>query len=580
MVSEIDSDERRSVATSRPGVQSLTLAGLAIATTTLLLIRAALDRGQDWSFDSHSYHTAYAYASVFERGRLGYPMSLGAYFNPLLDLPLGWGVRQLGPKTITVGIVIVQSCALAAAAVLPWHCITGSVLPPSSGRWQITKTQSLWVATYGFSVIVAYGAFGRIQLGATWGDLTSALPAIIALHLLVRWTWTGSGRLLLTAGAMCGLAFSLKYTNGPNLLGGAVFVAFVAVHRTHRGQPILQRARDVRRFLAGCLAGIGVSLGPWALVLLYRFGNPVFPFGGRRFNDELVTTNGDYVDLGANDLTIRSFVEFVGEPVRLLKRSTAVTEFAVRDIRLFVGACCCVLLPVLSLRVRQVAATRSRAGRIPNFSEPVVLAIAFAAYWAMAYSAWAFLFGNGRYLQLIELLTPTMVCMVVVLAVHATSRPNPDSRAPDSLWRRNSLASSSASALACVAALAVPLTVSPDYGHQPFGRRWYDLDTSELPNLDDAMLIVPYESEPLDFAEFVLEPSAFVRLHAVLIPTGLGQREIERVVSFTGPIYSFQFTDGGDANLAAVGLHRTGRCYPVPTFQGFSYNLCELRRDS
>ena len=565
----VGSEESARRIVSRPAVHCLVLGGLAFAITTFVLVRSAFARGQDWSFDSLGYHTTYGYASLFERSRLGYPMSLGAYFNPMLDAPLGWGVRHLTARTVTIGIVIVQSAAIATAAALPWHCLTGRVVPAWSGRWQFGKTELLWAATYGLSAYISFGALSRIQLGATWGDLTSALPAIIALHLLVGWVRSGSARMLLVAGALVGVACGLKYTNGPNLMGGAMFVTVVALHRRDEAGTLRACLRELRRFLVGCLVGAAVCLGPWAIVETVRFGNPLFPFGGRRFNHELITTTGGYVDLGATTFPIRSLGDFFGTPIRLLNRTTAITEFPVRDPRLLFAACACAIVLIVSVRTQLLERRSEEEGSTPTAERAVVLAFAFAAYWAVTYTAWAYLFGNGRYLELVELLTPAMVCLAVVAATSW--------RGLESV-RSNRRLLTSAVVLAVIMFAANPLTVSPDYGHVPFARRWYDLNTSALPTLRDAMVVVPYEFEPLDFVEFVLSPRSFVRLNVQLLPTRLGQREIRRVASYSGRIYSFQATNAGDPNLDVAGLRRTGLCYPVPLFQGYIYHLCELEK--
>jgi hypothetical protein len=560
---------------SRTEPQSLMLGALALLFTTMVLARLALSRGQDWSFDSHSYHNVYAYATVFERDRLGYPMALGAYFNPLLDLPLGWGVRHLDPRIVTVSIVCVQAIAIAGAAALPWHAVTGRVLPRPSGRWQLGRTELMWCATYGFSAVIAYGAFSRIQLGATWGDLTSIVPVVVGLHLLVSWTRTVRAKLLFGAGALFGVACGLKYTNGSNLMGGVMFVTAVAAYRSGSNRPMLDSLRDVRRFVFGSVAGAGISLGPWFLVQLYRFGNPLFPFGGRRLNDELITPAGHYVDLGASSFTIRSAREFFGDPIRLLRHTTAISEFPVRDPRLFISVCCCIALLALGLRARRIEIHRVQEPSLHGLASALCIGVGFAVYWAVTYTSWALLFGNGRYLEVLELLTPTLLCIAVVaIATTRDSERGVDGRGVDG---RGVFAS--VCVMGCVAFATVPLTSSPDYGHVAFGRRWYDFDTGKLPSLSDSMVIVPYEFEPLDFGEFVLAPRSYARLHAVLLPTRLGQREVERIKSFNGPLYSFQLTNAGDANLAAVGLHRSGLCYPVTTSQGFSYNLCELERN-
>jgi hypothetical protein len=565
----IDVPEFEGAEARRYRAQSLVFAVPAFTVTSLILVRSALSKGQDWSFDSHSYHNVYAYASVFERSRLGHPMSLGAYFNPLLDLPLGWGVRNFNPKTVTTGIVMVQSIAIAGAATLPWHCITGRVLPQPTG-WRPGRTDLLWGATYGLSVVVAYGAFSGIELGATWGDLTSVVPVVVALHLLVRWARARNNNMLLLAGAFFGVACGLKYTNGSSLIGGVMFVTVAVLYRSDASKRLTESVGALCRFLAGCIVGVVASLGPWALVEMCRFGNPVFPFGGRRFNDELITTTGGYVDLGSSTFSIRTAEEFFGDPIRLLRRTTAISEFAVRDPRLFVSAFCCIVLVAVGVRASRPGTAVAQQSAEMRPAATLGLGIAFAGYWLATYSSWAFLFGNGRYLVMLELLTPTLLCVTVVGL--ASARRSERSSAGHRIV-------ASMSALACVAVATVPLTVSPDYGHVPFGRRWYDFDTAKLPPLTNAMVIVPYEYEPLDFAEFVLAPRAYARLHGVLLPTWLGQREVQRIRAFDGPLYSFQLTAAGDVNLEAVGVHRTGECYSVPSSTGTSYSLCRLERN-
>ena len=525
---------------------------VSVILTLIYFVVRALDRGQDWSFDSHANHNVYAYATVFERDRLGdRPLAFGTYLNPVLDLPLGWGVRHLHPRLVTAGLAAVQGLTIAAAALLPWNLATGRIVPIVDDRVR-AKAIMCWGGAYLLAVVVAFGAIGRIELGATFGDLTSALPAIFGVHALLWWTRHRSDRYLFAAGALFATSFAFKYTNGPGLLGALVFVGAVDALTTSGQTRVVASARSVGRMLIGVGAGLLVMVGPWWAWLTIRFGNPLFPFGGQRLNDEFTTVDGGYLDVGAHRFVIRSASEFIGEPARLLRLTTAVTELPIRDPRLFLSAVSCVIILVVTV---------ARWRRDQPF-EPTYAGLAIA--WCAIYSSWAFAFGNGRYLQLLELLTPALLtaAALTLLGRPRAVHPRPLLFAP----------------LVLAAAIAVPMTVSPDLGHVPFGDRWYDFDLSGVPTLDDAMVIVPYEFEPLDFAIFVLEPDEFVRLHQPLLSTRYADSERARVAAFTGPVYSFQASDAGDANLATVGLFRTGRCIDIPADQGFSYSLCELER--
>lgn len=556
----VSDDTSRDLAATRRSIAWVLVAYIA---TSVILVKVALDRGQDWSFDSHSYHNVYAYASMFERQRLGYPMSLGAYFNPLLDAPLGWGVRHLHPKLVTTLIACFQAVAVTGAALLPWHCLTGRV-SPGADRLRAARTPLWWGALYAVSALIAYGSMSRIQLGATWGDLTSVAPVMVGLHVLVRWTRGGQGRSLHVAGALLGVAVGLKYTNGPSALAALSFVAAVTYRRRDRASWWVAADATIRMCLAIC-AGFLAAAGVWSTTLTIRFGNPIFPFGGRSLNSELGTASGGYVDLARTRFPVRDVVDLVTIPVKLLRLGTRVTELPVRDPRLFASMCSIAVIAVVALIRRQRVVPEAGIGSVRAIAVPM------AAFLVVHYLAWGYLFGNGRYLELVELLTPTIVCL-------ATAYASSQIKWLGHRVRVSTVQPATAVGLACTLIVSSLLTVSPDYGHQPFGDRWYELDTSHLPSLDDAMVVVPYEFEPLDFAEFALAPRQFARLHSVLIPTRLGQREIDRVADFDGTIYSFQYSDAGDTNLAAAGLRRVGQCFDVRGSQRVTYKLCRLER--
>ena len=556
------------------------IVGAAVSVATAFFVWSAIARGQDWSFDSHGYHNVYAYANLFERDQLGeHPLALGAYFNPVLDVPLGWGVRNLSPRVVTIGLALVQSIGLCAAALLPWRFMAGRC-SPEFGDGSRTRTIVIWSVVFLAGLALAYGAFGQIQLGATFGDLTSAVPAVLGIHALLDWTQRRTNRMLLAAGFLFAVSVGLKYTNGPSLLGALACVVLTAAMSPEASPRVRSVAMTVLRFLGSVVLGLALVIGPWWIVLLARYGNPFFPFGGRRLNEELGRSDGTYLDLGSHVFAIRSLSEFLGEPVHLLGRSTAVTEMPVRDPRLFVSAVCCLLIVSVHLVGRIHAqqrgadtddGARQQVSSLPDVSRSAVArqldGLPAAGFWIVSYASWAFLFGNGRYLQLIELMTPLMVTIAVCVVVAH-------------IGQLQALPLMAMALLVVAAAVAVPSTISPELNHVPFGNAWYDFDLTAVPPMGEAMVIVPYEYEPQDFAIFLLEPAAFVRLNSALLSTRLADAERARIVAFDGPIYSFQATNSGDANLRAVGLERTGPCVTVAASWGFDYFLCPLGNSS
>jgi 4-amino-4-deoxy-L-arabinose transferase-like glycosyltransferase len=116
-------------------------------------------------------------------------------------------------------------------------------------------------------IAVLVGFTFRRMLGWAYTDLFSALFGAAILILLFAWFQSGTDRLWLWVGALCGWAVSVKWTSGAAVIG--VFLIPLVFHR-------------VRRLPIGIwLAGGAVALviyAPWAAWDLAATGNPIYPF--------------------------------------------------------------------------------------------------------------------------------------------------------------------------------------------------------------------------------------------------------------------------------------------------------------
>ncbi|HJX38117.1 MAG TPA: glycosyltransferase family 39 protein [Anaerolineae bacterium] len=118
---------------------------------------------------------------------------------------------------------------------------------------------------------------------ATWAyvDLALAFYGFLAFWAVVNWLdGRANNRWLAVAGAMCGMAMSVKYT-GVTALGVVLVLALVATVRARSSY----RPTLVASLLMVVIAVVVAS--PWYLKSLVYTGNPIYPyvFGGHGWNE-------------------------------------------------------------------------------------------------------------------------------------------------------------------------------------------------------------------------------------------------------------------------------------------------------
>jgi hypothetical protein len=118
---------------------------------------------------------------------------------------------------------------------------------------------------------------------ATWAyvDLALAFYSFLAFFAVVNWLDDRSTlRWLLVAGALCGMALSIKYT-GFTALAVVVTLALLGTMRAKSG-----RTRSFAAILVMVVVALVVG-SPWYLKSLVYTGNPIYPyvFGGQGWNE-------------------------------------------------------------------------------------------------------------------------------------------------------------------------------------------------------------------------------------------------------------------------------------------------------
>lgn len=546
-------------------IQWAVVGGLYAATTSWL-VHVALARGQDWSFDTVSYHAIYPLPILRSAASIGRTqLAAGAYFNPILDAPFALGVRHLNPRLLTALLVVAQSVVVAVIATVTARSADRYGFIPMKPLARNLCFAGIWL----LAARLAIGGLASVQLGAGFGDLTSALPAALSIAVIVGWINFPRARSGNGASAVFGAAVLVGASAGLKLTNAAHAIALIVALMVVAGRCGWSRRSLLGRSAGGVVLGWLLVAGPWALRMAMRYGNPLFPLANGLFGSTwLRRPDETNLDLAATRFPVRTLGGLGMVALRVARGGTTVSELPLRDPRWLVCELCIVVALVVFVRSRRLRGAH-RTGDAPGEPTSDTAALFVLAFWAASFVVWAVVFGNGRYGVLLEVLTPLMVISAVALAV-GTGQGNrpaaPSRRGPTALLML----------FLVITAVATAHTSFADWNHVAFARKWFDFDTTAVPDLRNAMLIAPTDLEPLNLGLVVLHPKAFSHLSAALLPTRLGQHEVERIHRFPGQRYVILGGIPATDELAAARLRVNASCWPLTARQGFAYRVCRL----
>ncbi len=486
------------------------LVGLLVWLAPLFAGAGALWLGQDASWDLRNYHFYVPFA--FLQGRLGTDIAVAhvaTYYNPLLHLPFYWAVTALSPRA--VGFL-----SGAAAGLNVWLVfgIARALRPP--GAAPVDAGLAAVLALLGFC-----GAMGLSELGTSFGDnlLSVAVLASVWVVLRFRGELASDGpaawSVAATAGVLAGIAAGLKLPFSVFALAGCA--ALLVLPRAP-----WRRVAVAGLYGFGVLAGMAATGGFWFLAMGRRFGNPVFPYFNDLF-DSPWASPGSYrhqafLPDGLVDWLVFPF-HFAFDPLQI-------AEVPFRDLRFPVVY---VLLLLLGARAtwRWVRAARdARAARRPGAvargtadDGRVEAGVAWlGGFFALAFLAWAALFGVSRYLVPLELLAP-MLAWFAACELWPAARARP--------W------------IAIVAGLALlSAGQQADWGRRAWSDRYFGVDPPTIEGAEPALVLMAG-----------LEPSGY------LVPDLPASARVLRIQGyFTGPSATQNATDL--AMAAAIAAHR------------------------
>jgi hypothetical protein len=438
---------------------------------------------------------------------------------------------------------------------LPLLWLVGTrTLDPSRGRTGLLLQAAA-------AVLGCTGTVALTVLGTSRGDGFVAVGVLAGLVLLLRAAaTTGKDRAMafVLAGAVLGGTVGLKPTALAYALGGGLAVLSGGS----------DRLRHAGWLSVGGIVGYGVTGGWWALSLLQRFGNPIFPMANNVFQSDWAAS----LHYGQTYAVAAGPLDVLLRPYEIMGGDAVGWELPFGDDRLALAMSMAAVLAAISLirRLRRGARTERPSTPGPH-QAAVSLLLRFAGF---SYLIWIVGSGYFRFLLPLEALVPVLL---LVLADRVVPLRKP----------RHALAS-----LLLLAAL-LPVRAAPG-SRIPFGDDLLGLEVPELPPIAEGeeRIVLLAGSDPLAFvASGFPSPSRFLCLTGNMTeyetdPTSEGtsgqamQDAIRQALRETaGPLYVLIGPTGIDQGaLTAYNLELGQTCLPVTTRIGEEIALCDVRR--
>ena len=334
-----------------------------------------LHAGKDVNWDLLNYHYYLPYQLLGSRlGQDFFAASAQSYLNPLGYLPFYLMVAY-GWHSVLVSLVLAAAHSLSIGLLYLIARRLFAHLPASE-----QAEFSLLAAALGAATGVYW-----MTIGGSFLDPLLVPPMLGGLLVLLRQEPRAPRRAAL-AGVLFGIAAALKYSN-------AVY-ALAAL-------PLAIAMRGGFAYLAGAAAAVAVLAGPWLIVMLREFGNPVFPL----FNGWFRSPHALQFNMISERFSLRDPLELLAFPFRMATLDPRIyAENFAPDVRF---AALILALPGMAvLAVRQRARA---AGLLPGPGWRVL------AFFACSLAAWLATSANARYGLIVLLLAGVCLARFVEL---------------------------------------------------------------------------------------------------------------------------------------------------------------------
>lgn len=358
----------------------------------------AIALGQDANWDLRNYHWYNAYALLNQRFGLDWlPSQTPWFYNPALDVPFYLLATHVPAKVAGFALGATQGLNFVLLFMLAHASLR--IANPRHKVWACAALASVGML----------GGGGIALLGTTFYDNITSLgmfaSALMVLRYRSAWTETETSTpsvlrilgLSVLCGLPAGLMMGLKLPSVVYCVGicGAILLA---------GGPAGRRIVASFAFGLGVLAGLTLSLGPWAWHLQQEFANPLFPYFNELFRSPLAPLTS------ARDTQFvpRTLFDFLAFPFILIENPRRAGEIDWRDLRIPV------LYALLPLAViARLAFGRSKS-RLDTMAEPY--ATRFLLWTAaLSYAVWLAMFAIYRYAVPLEMLAPLLIALTIAM---------------------------------------------------------------------------------------------------------------------------------------------------------------------
>lgn len=312
--------------------------------------------GKDVNWDLLNYHYYVPYELLGARlDQDFFAASAQSYLNPVGYLPFYLMVAA-GWHSVAASVVLAISHGLSLTLLF---LLAHRLFAHLSAR------ERLVFASLGTALGAATSVFWS-TVGSSFLDPLLAPLVLGGVLLLVQ----GGARRAALAGALFGAAAALKYSN--------VIYVIAAL-------PLALAARNALAFALGASVALTALAGPWLIMLLREFGNPVFPLMNAWFE----SPHAPAVNLVSTRFSPQGFVDALAMPFRMaaLDRHLYSETFA-PDLR---PAALVLLAAALPLARRRECALTATEWRV-------------VAFLAIAWVLWVATSANARYGMIVLLL--------------------------------------------------------------------------------------------------------------------------------------------------------------------------------
>ena len=408
--------------------------------------------GQDMNFDLQNYHFYNPYMLL--NGRLEYdfiPCGLNTFLNALFDIPFFVAVYYMNIPPIWIGFIIG-----GIHGINIW--LIHNIVYFSLKNITYSYRQILSVLTALTSI---FGAGYFSEIGGTMGDDTISLFVLSSL-LILSYSFSKSKILgwqsITLSGFIMGLGAGLKLTACVYSIGLVVAILFV-------GNNIKQKIWNSLCLISGILAGFLVTASYWMIELWKSYSSPLFPMFNKIFQSPYANLD-NFKDKYFHTQDIWETLFF---PFFMIdyNHSYSALDSHFRDIKLAIAYLFIVVF-IVNLLTKYI---RSK-NKLLSFSLADLEFISILVpFFIVSYILWQQIFCIYRYIIPLELLTPSLV--VILLNYFSLSQKS-------LLWN-------------CLALFTLMIvTVRPcDWGRlEHFESSYFGIDSHSLVKYDKSIIVV------------------------------------------------------------------------------------------